>query len=68
MESLELGNSFFLLTGIYTLNWIYNHKANILAELIVKIIYTWEEYAGNQNNLLWVGSPETRREAPFIFL
>ena len=27
-------------------------------------MYTWEEYAGNQN-LLWVGSSETTCEAPY---
>jgi hypothetical protein len=31
-------------------------------------MYTWEECAGNQSNFnkLWVGSPETIREAPYI--
>ena len=41
-----------------------------LAESVVIVIYTWEEYVGNQSNLflLQVGSSETTREAPLLHL
>ncbi len=39
-----------------------------LTESVVTVIYTWEQYVGNQSNLflLWVGSSETTREAPLL--
>lgn len=42
-----------------------------LAESVVIVIYTWEEYVGNRSNffLLQVGSSETTREAPcYIYM
>ena len=47
-----------------------SYKVVFSTELVVTLIYTWEECAGNQRNLhlnlhLQVGSSETTREAPY---
>ena len=41
-----------------------------ITELVVTLMYTWEEYAGNQMiiNIILVGSSETICEAPFKWL
>ena len=49
-----------------------SYKVVFSTELVVTLIYTWEECAGNQRNLhlnlhLQVGSSETTREAPYIY-
>ena len=68
MESLEFGINFPVNRYIDTWLRLYIFKVVFSTESVVTLIYTWEEYAGNQSNLflLWVGSSETTREAPFL--
>jgi hypothetical protein len=58
----------FQLTDTWTPNWSFKLiRLYFSTELVVTLMYTWEEYAGNQSNIqniLLVGSSETTREAP----
>lgn len=61
----------YQLTDTQTPNWsLQISKVVFSTELVVILMYTWEECAGNQSNFnkkkLLVGSSETTCEAPYI--
>ena len=39
-----------------------------ITELVVTLMYTWEEYAGNQNNLNYEQDPQRLHAKPLIVL